>query len=533
MSFVCPYCLKPFERDEVLFYKDSAARNPIRRLSAEDQGADSSAVAASHQDESEQRSSDFASVAGRRRPGAATRFRQEEVQTAENQPQETESGSATGKTPAVSHLDLGITIQDTILERNMAKYGGGRIFTCKRTTVFYGIKPRRELEDHPTVGYGYIEDPEAAGIPDRLRIYTPAADGTPGWSWAVYPICPNCRCDLPTDYFSVPEENIHVLALAGCTAAGKTQYITVALEDLVKRQADNLELVVSCELELCSKWFHQINLENFEKTRIDATDINVELFPLLLKVRTLNGETHFVMFYDCAGEYAVNKDYAVSIAKFQRADTILLMVDSAQLFHKDLNEGELISPLGYMNAVRALVNNKILEGQKLKHVIVALTKCDVLMGKEEEGQDNNFIFHKYIPGTSIETGFYESSLKCHRGAFQYGLVVQNGQQINEVLADADINDIQQAIAKQLGEQMDYTFDLLAVSTYSRQSDGAFIKTQTIEGSKFHRLVEPILVAMYHWYMLPGEDGQIPVKPSKIQEPPPKLSFFQRLFGKKQ
>lgn len=475
--FVCPYCGKHFSREEILFYRDSYSRYPLHRIEY---------------------------APGQSRP---------------------------------ERFELGAVTRDTVLEHWLQQFGCGVFFSCNRTTTFYGIKSRAEMMEHPVPGYGYIENSAEEGIPDRLRIWDRRPDGTMDWMYATYPICPNCHCDLPVDYFCVPEEQHHTVALVGCASAGETRFLVTALEDMMARQCDRLGLVRSFELELCSAWFHSIALKfGFGGDVMPAMPC-LPRFPLLARVKTDGGEIHYITFYVYSQDEATNPDNTFDRTRLYKADTVMLLVNAVRLFGEEKRNDCFTRGLDYEETVCQL-HRWLDVKETLRHFIAVITDCDVLINPGIAGEaDEKCLIHKLKPETDIPSGLYISDLEEHEWVFRYRRVLENAAELKEIMSSVGLKDMETAISRGLGGIQHCTFDLLAVSTYARREpDGPLVKVEEFEDVTFHRLVEPLLVAMHNWGMLP-DDG---VPPHRINEkllpepelPPKPPSLWKRLFGKR-
>lgn len=499
MSLICPYCDKTFEVNDILFYADATSTQFVTRIS----GAlnESQMMPASSENEQSVKKTDLESLLSL----SATQPFQSGEDTKQNS-EESRPGND-------ESFPLGELVEDTVIKRFLQDYGEGKNFTFHRTARFYGILPADKIGDDKR--YGYVENangtiPSEIIVPSRSREQRRVTN----------PICPNCHCDLPWKYFNTPNEFRHVVALAGCTAAGKTQYMTVALSDLL-RKFKRMSLGNNIELTMCSKWFQDMYMKDFTSAGGLAATEKTMLFPMLLQVTDKKHRTHFITFHDCAGEYTNDGGYLINRPGFRYADSLMLMVDAAQLFGRGLAEGERTSVGDYVDALEPMYSYPELL-PKLKRVIVVLTKCDTIIGE-------NSIIREYLPGSNIKMISYSSDLSCHENQVNLQIIMLNSSQLIDMMREHGNANFKQTILTSLNKEYltENDITVFAVSTYTRSTtSGSFKKVDTINGANFHRLIEPLLFAMNQWDIVGG------YFPGSEDPPPPHGGWFGRLFGKK-
>ena len=486
MPFTCPYCDKSFELNDILYYADASESEKkfVMRVS----GNTDAEQKPSYSAESTSSATD------------ADIFNYDSI-AANQEVNDSLEGDKAEESGDKEEFPLGVLIEDTRIQDFLKDYGEGKYFKFQRTARFYGIRSKDEIGDDQR--YGYAENNNGI-IPSQ--IYVPSRSKE--HEIVTNPICPHCHCDLPWQYFSTPEQNRHIVALSGCSAAGKTQYITVALADLEKKIM-HMNLCNSIELTTCSKWFHDMYIDEFSKTGSLAATNKSRIFPIVLQVTDKENKTHFITFYDCAGEYTNDREYALNRPGFKLADTLMVMVDAAQLFGTSLKEGERLSQGDYINALKPMgfsSDSDLLT--RLKQVIVVLTKCDSIIG---EGK----IIHRFAPGSSIEMISYSSSLECHTNQIDLHSIQLNSNQLVALMSEHGIINVKKRIEDMLNKENinDDNITVFAVSTYSRiGGNSSFEKVKNIDGALFHRLTEPLLFAMYGWGIVKGK--------GEIVEPPP-------------
>ncbi len=491
-KLLCPYCQKSFAPMEMLFYADpQEGQKFVTRIGKTDAEQNISATGGM---QAPRKATNFESM--RKKSSRSLRGNAEAETEAE------ESREEDGRA-ADSDFPLGVSIEDTIAKQALARFGESVTFRFKRTARFYAIcESEEEAENKP--GYGYViewEDGEQT-IPRRLNV--PTRTMNPKLS---HRICPRCHCDIPGRYFTTPTSRMHVAALAGTTASGKTQFITVALADLLTKQWGNLfPDGRKIQLTECSKWFHDVYLEDWrDDGTVEATQ-KIPLFPLMLEVEDEQQRTHYITFHDCAGEYARDEDYAGNLPGFEQADTMLLMADSAKLFGRKLNDGELIAPDSFLLGLAPMREHPAMV-QNLRNIIVVLTKCDAIMSGD------NPILSQTAQNTTVRLISYESSLECHKGGLDLSRIETNKGQLLKMMRGYGPEDLDMTILKTINKERpkdqqltNSNIGLLAVSTYSATPDG-LKRIRDVDTAVFHRVTEPLLLAMYNWRIIPGMKKQ--------------------------
>lgn len=509
MSLTCPYCHKTFAPEEILFYTDTTTSNYFRALSSERSVAQTGSVV------SDGNVTNF------------TRVRQSSVRRgivrsgAVEQTQEAQTAAEAEEKKEDNAFPLGKSVEDLPASEFLKEFGAGSLFRFQRTATFYGIKNHESVSEEEDTGYGYVDKWEDEGNSIPLVLYIPSKKKR-----LTERVCPRCHCDIPKDYFTTTADHRHVAALAGCTSAGKTQFITVSLRDLVEASFHSLKLG-SIEWTVCSRWFHDLYVQQYTSKdgNMDGTKKEFNLFPLMLRVTTADDQTHFISFIDCSGEYANNMEFAANQRGFEEASILLLMIDCAQLFpdEVELREGELACILNYENATKPLKEFDLCPN--LKNAVIVLTKCDAIIG--EKG-GNTYIHGQTNAYADDSMACYNRDMTCHRGSIDLATIRRIDTELNAMLDSKGESGLEEKIAKDLNLSRE-NVTMLAVSTYCWIGNELVSKPE--EKTGHHRIVEPILLAMYEWGILPGEEKEyIPVasaQPEPIDEPRKK---GWKLFG---
>lgn len=508
MSLTCPYCNQSFEPLEILFYADETSDEYVTPTDAAQD------VGVSSMGPSMRRAATDLSSFSNRSVSSRHRFDRESG-TSRNDEQQKE----VEQQPAQK---LGEQCEDIIAKNFLKKYGEGTNFRFSRVARFYGIEPNKDKA--PEHGYGYVEryetdDESNNGVP--LKLFVPEREE--GKQILTKRICPKCHCDIPNGYFCTDFH--HVAALAGCSSAGKTQFITVGLREL-KDMIGKLSLG-RMEWALCSEWFYKLYLGIYINTdgKNEATK-KVRIFPLMIAV-TPQGEEkkHFITFYDCAGEYTRDTDYAANQVGFQMADTIMLMVDCHQLFSEQaekLQNGELTCSENFTEAIYPLHDYEL--SPDLSRIVMVITKCDAIINNPQ------LIHGKTSSEVNDAMCSHNRDLSCHNGAVDITTIENIHNELvamikNQTQADV-VQDINDAI-----KRTSLDIKLSAVSTYAYHGEKLVLDVNQVMGH--HRLTEPLLYVLASWGAVKSERKHNP-EPVQIEDPPVKRkrSFFGWVFGRK-
>lgn len=434
-----------------------------------------------------------------------------------------EAGEQNGAA-AEEEQKLGEQCEDLIAKNFLKKYGEGSNFRFSRIAKFYAIEPDKNKT--PERGYGHVdrfenEDDGDPGNDVPLKLFVPEREE--GKQILTKRVCPKCHCDIPAGYFCT--EHHHVAALAGCSSAGKTQFITVGLREL-KEMVSRLNLG-RMEWALCSEWFYQLYLDIYINTngKNEATK-KARIFPLMIAI-TPQGEEkkHFITFYDCAGEYTRDTDYAANQIGFQKADTILLMVDCHQLFNEqaeELQNGELPCEETFTNAIYPMRDYDL--SPALSRIIMVITKCDSIINNPQLIHGN----------TSSEVNdamrSYDRDLSCHNGAVDLNVINHIHNELVAMVRNQTHSDVIQEIHDAL-KKPGIDIKLSAVSTYAYHGDQLVLDVKQVMGH--HRLTEPLLYALASWNAVRSEYKEAPEQePEELPAEPRKGGFFGWLFRRR-
>lgn len=310
--------------------------------------------------------------------------------------------------------------------------------------------------------------------------------------------CPKCHCLIPEDFYSVSSSRRHIVALSGCTSAGKTQFMLVALHDLMKL-GRSLQLC-SIEIADCSKIFYKSVLSEYEERGgTDATNVATRMFPILFRVRAAdkNIPDSWVSLYDCAGEYARDSDYALNQEGLKRATELLLLVDPHQVMDGVKRSDNNTNCTEFVE--NALIQFQKYEslGKELKHITAVLTKFDLIL--DTEGMQKDF---PRDTGAGDGMLITTHDMGVHKEAVNRKVLETISKQL---LTQEQLSGLLPEIQKHAGgNQVDEeNILLLGCSTFTWTSDGRLERKKDTDGkwqldgseADRHRVIEPLLAVL--------------------------------------
>ena len=520
-TLVCPYCKKSFRAEQILFCAEPSEN--FRAISKD----------RVEYGETQERVQVQVMRGGRPMAAVSRGVSARGVSSRGVTANQSEETGKVEKATAGAEFPLGVKTDDTVLTEFYKRYGEGNLFRYNRTATFYGIKEKSDITEADTA-YGYVELFESGtadnGIPLTLYVPSRANDHI-----LTYRICPECHNDIPSEYFTCDPANRHEIALAGSTAAGKTQFLTVGLRELTSSFERTLHQG-SCELSGPSKKFHEMYLNEYSGNEgtLNATPTTFPIFPFVLSVTGNAGNgTAFFTFHDCAGEYS---DAAASGARgsnlasyffnktsFGEADILLVMLDSTQFFGKNVkladNEGACDKP--YLEALKPLKKYGI--GKNIKTAIAVVTKCDGIFGRPE------YIHANTAAGVADCMEMVSSDMSAHTKAVDTGLIDRVEREMLNLLNGSVGEDVKQELSKELGGK---EFKVLPVSTYVRTMDGngsvKLTKDLNAEDGHF-RLIEPLLYMFWKTGIVNGEEKAMSGNAPVWEDTEKREGWIKRLF----
>lgn len=412
---------------------------------------------------------------------------------------------------------------DVIAKRFLADYGEGvNLFRYNRKGTFYKIGTPEQAVEDPQYGYVSEEDPWDGDAPQLLHI---VENGKPGGKHRIISsrLCPHCHCDLPSGYFACDPNRRFTIALAGGSASGKTQFITLVLNCL-SDELGTLNLGMA-RLENYSKWFLQIILEQLSrKNSTDSTRREFQLLPFLISIKPRGQERCFVAFHDVPGEYTnADNNLAVNSDSFKQASLMLMMLDSSFLF-RDVVDIEDPSQMCKTEPAEALqVFSQFQLCANCKKIIVVLTKIDTIFNADPP------IIHADINGVKNGMILYENKLIVHKNAVNRTLLQDIDQEICGRILRNVKPTLREDLVEAFGKPVEISF--LGVSTMIKGKDGEFeLNPEATSGR--HRLIEPLLQAFADLGILPEQEN-VSVEalaggyPAWNDEPNGKTHWWQR------
>ena len=354
-------------------------------------------------------------------------------------------------------------------------------------------------------------------------------------------VCPRCHCQLPMNFGLYPNINITML---GGRAAGKTAFLISMIHQLSSQLSmHNLGTV---QLEAESKIYYDLQNETYKQEGglTEATSLDERLFPFVFQYTKEGGEgSCFINFYDLAGEgvETAHTNYMLNHLGIQQADAVMLMIDPNQLnngmyyssFQRrqenhDPNtgsgEGEAEQHDYYSSPIsefltKAVTNKRTLGLlQNVRHVIAVMTKIDQPLMSEPKSFAGNCILKEDLG-------------KAHMGALDTPVVAEVGKDVETFYArvkGVNTKSLKELIRSHFGSEA--SVDILAVSTWTRDHgmDGSEVKFQNSfdESASKHRIIEPFLVLLARYQMIPIRNGNPGPAPAK-QPKPAKKHWWQR------
>jgi hypothetical protein len=309
---------------------------------------------------------------------------------------------------------------------------------------------------------------------------------------AARPVCPNCHSDLPQRFAEAPSRS---MGLIGTKAAGKSNFIAVALHELEHRIGPrfggSLMLLDDAtrnrvDKELMPKLFGEgIVLSPTQSARTDA-DVREPLVARLSIGTAERGSHSNLVFFDSAGEDLQSLDVLEREARYiTRSHGLILLLDPLQIpAVRDELSGAVELPEEAIDAYTMLgrISGLIRETRGIAAnqpidvpLALAVSKFDALRPLLSEGHP---VF----------------SLPAHDGRFD--------RQMGDSVSAAVRSDL----AAWLGERLDSfvkrefaTTSYFGVSALGENPEGRRLPN----GVSPHRVEDPILWMLDSWKALPG------------------------------
>ena len=156
--------------------------------------------------------------------------------------------------------------------------------------------------------------------------------------------------------------------------------------------------------------------------------------------------------------------------------------------------------------------------QNVRHVIAVMTKIDQPLMSEPKSFAGNCILKEDLG-------------KAHMGALDTPVVAEVGKDVETFYArvkGVNTKSLKELIRSHFGSEA--SVDILAVSTWTRDHgmDGSEVKFQNSfdESASKHRIIEPFLVLLARYQMIPIRNGNPGPAPAK-QPKPAKKHWWQR------
>ena len=362
--------------------------------------------------------------------------------------------------------------------------------------------------------------------------------------------CPNCHCELPQQFGML--ETYHV-AMFGGRAAGKTAYLVNLFQQLKTQLSINN--LGSVELAAESEAFLRPMIEDYERegtTRPTAADGG--LLPILCVYKHKGAEA-FVIFYDIAGEGTSDAAYMANHEGISSCDSLMLMIDpnmfTGGAYYMQWTANHLDGEARYSDSgdcCREPLDSFLNQAgelcreysDKIRTVVCVVTKMDMLL----ESHAKNFSSGNIELITDVK--------EKHRDAVNLPVLKEVNDELNVFLGKQYRINLKEKIKEIFGPEV--RVNLLGVSTSTLvKGEGNTIRFEPRSSAmdSKHRIIEPFLVILMYYGLIPARrpDGSIVYykndEPEGLEEPghksndndppkPPKKKtggFFSRLFGR--
>lgn len=355
--------------------------------------------------------------------------------------------------------------------------------------------------------------------------------------------CPHCHCELPTQFGTLPTYHV---AMFGGRAAGKTAYLVNLFQQLkVQLSANNLG---SVDLAVESAGYLQPMIDEYEETGTTRpTPADSGLLPILCHYRR-NGDEAFIVFYDVAGEGTGDPAYMANHKGIANCETLLLMIDPNMFtsgsffkswtanhsngeaqFHQGGDGDFCGEPLdSFLNQAGFLCNEY---SNKIKNVICVMTKIDMLLETES----------MFFSSGNIELLTDVGSK--HRDHIDISILKQVSNDLKVYLNKQQRIDLEEKVRNAFGPEVRINVLGVSTSTLTKRTDGEIrFEPKSAAVASKHRIIEPFLVVLMYFGLLPVKtaDGRVVVFNNKQtvikeeqkteQKPEKKHGFFH--WGKK-
>lgn len=361
--------------------------------------------------------------------------------------------------------------------------------------------------------------------------------------------CPHCHCELPADFGLIP---VHSIQLLGGRACGKTAFLTCLHQQLNKQLVANF--LGSAYLEKESEEYLKPKIAYYEQVGTPRpTPLNENIFPLVYHVVTGNDNfrnSAFITIHDVAGEGMTGHTaYLYNLRGVAQSRNFVYLFDANQL-----NEGGYYTSIGLMQngqnaagyqecnsanllstvqSIGANIRAVLGDGQGFDNIVAVMSKIDMplMVEKAMFGHGNMVIMN--------DIG------NAHSGMINKAVLAQVHMEISQFVdakygAPMGSNLLIQAIKDAFLCPEEKIF-LSGISTYTRSEITTnadhtnhfdFKNLYNSQGTK-HRIIEPFLLLLWRFGMLPARYGDIISYLGELPETEGKKKNEKRgLFGRK-
>lgn len=308
------------------------------------------------------------------------------------------------------------------LSVNILKPGGMKKFTCPYCMQTY----RHEEIKHVCPDCGTEAHP---GMADRMGLH-PVKCPTPGCGgFATLRMCPKCNSVLPQEVLDT--KNLP-FSIVGMVSSGKTNYITVMLEELAKFHSIPLSLSAA---DTRTREIHKKDKERlFDGNPVEGT-VAGTITPQIWTIKNLSRRTSSTVptytftIFDGAGEnYEQNLDPSSPVCRNIRASKAVILTldplilpkvmeivsDEARIASLGGRDSEVKDPMNIVNDMARYIRNAY--GMRTDRVLsvpvaVVLTKFDVVLN------------HPSFPQTAtVKSASLLTDSECHVNEGEFAAV---------------------------------------------------------------------------------------------------------------
>lgn len=346
-------------------------------------------------------------------------------------------------------------------------------------------------------------------------------------------MCPHCHCAIDPTYFSIPNQNCHIISLIGYPSCGKTEFKLALVEELSKLE-DVFELCDSVELTVDSKKMTNSEGEAFKDGEAEATDPEKLVFPVVFMVKNKEDDSmHLISLCDMPGEFYRDyldgmKEKLAANESLKKCDAAIMMIGASQLFPivehdrktvrvENTQTGEskdVLVDVQYVpkeNGKTPYITDPMKNFDKyevckeVKYLALVVTKGDLLIGKVGRGiadrGGNDPLLRQMKICKSDESSDHKSQVNVH---VINQVDIETMRSIRKSATYVNKNAIKDEICKKVkGELKPENIRAFVISTLRRPNPEK-AEFYVMDNSAYprHRILEPLLFLLAEWGAVP-------------------------------